>query len=203
MAVVNSPTPLRPMLRAALEQRPPSSLPPELGLPAGVLVPVIDGIEPCVMFTVRTADLSRHPGEISFPGGLVHEGDTDLEATALRETEEELGVAASVIDVVGVLDPLPTFVSSIVIVPFVGILERRPELSPNPAEIAEVLEFPVARLDEAEAEVEWTRDGRTWQGFVYEMEGKTIWGATGRILHQLIEILRRAPEEATWTSSGR
>jgi 8-oxo-dGTP pyrophosphatase MutT (NUDIX family) len=170
----------------------PAALPENGGAPAGVLVPVIDGAEPSLVFTKRTEGLRRHPGEISFPGGLPHPEDADLLATALRETEEEVGVPAGTVEVMGALPPISTLVTGILIVPFVGLLRSRPVFVPNPAEIAAVLEFPVVRLMDAEREVEWARDGATWRGYVYEVDAHTVWGATGRIVHEFLEAVRRA-----------
>ncbi|HZD79690.1 MAG TPA: CoA pyrophosphatase [Actinomycetota bacterium] len=181
---------LRAILAGSLAQDPRPQAPPGDRL-AGVMVPILVGPEPAVVFTRRTAHLSRHAGEISFPGGLQDPGERHVLDTALRETSEELGIPPSAFDVLGALAPVHTTVSGILIVPFVGMLALRPTLTPNAEEIAEVLEFPVRRLIEAEAEVEVPRGDRIYRGFAYGMEGHTIWGATARILHQLIEILRR------------
>jgi 8-oxo-dGTP pyrophosphatase MutT (NUDIX family) len=164
---------------------------------AGVVVPIVeparDGLDAVIVFTKRTEHLSRHAGEISFPGGIRHEEDADLRATALRECDEELGLAASDLDVVGALPAVHTFVSSIVIVPFVGILRARPVFRPSAAEIAEVLEYGVTELAAAERIVEFRRDEGVYRGYAYEMGAHTIWGATARILHDLLEALRAQP----------
>jgi 8-oxo-dGTP pyrophosphatase MutT (NUDIX family) len=110
-------------------------------------------------------------------------------ATALRETEEELGIAPDEVDVLGALPPVHTFVSAILIVPIVGILEREPAFRPNPGEIAEVLAYPLDALVAAETEVEWRRDGNVYRGYAYEMGAHTIWGATAKILRSLLEIV--------------
>ncbi len=157
---------------------------------AGVLVPLVLDGGATIVFTRRTPHLSRHAGEISFPGGLEHEEDEGLRATALRETREELGLDPRWVDVVGALPAVHTFVSGILIVPFVGALERRRAFRPNAAEIDEVLEFAVEALDAAEAEVEFARDGRVYRGYAYEMPDATIWGATAKILHDLLETIR-------------
>jgi len=154
---------------------------------------------PSVVFTERTAHLPRHAGEISFPGGMPDPGDDELQSTALRETQEEIGVDPEEVEVLGVLEPLPTFVTGILIVPFVGLLLERPAFVPNPGEIAEIIEVPLARLDAVEAQMEWNRDGRTWIGFSYEVDGKTIWGATGRILKGFLDIVRKG---APWMLSA-
>jgi 8-oxo-dGTP pyrophosphatase MutT (NUDIX family) len=152
---------------------------------ASVLVPIVDGTN--LLFTKRTEHLPRHPGEISFPGGIRHDGEA-IATTALRETEEELGIAPSNVELLGALPPLHTFVSSILIVPFVGVLEPRPELRPNPGEIAEVLEYRLDALVEAETTVEWRRDRGVYRGYAYEMGEHTIWGATAMILHAFLEL---------------
>src|SRR5256885_2799629 len=99
---------LRESLRVSLA---PADRPVEAldGRPAAaVLLPLVDGPEASIVFTKRTDDLPRHPGEISFPGGMRHDDDSDLLATALRETEEELGLSRELVDVLGPLEPLPT-----------------------------------------------------------------------------------------------
>jgi 8-oxo-dGTP pyrophosphatase MutT (NUDIX family) len=181
---------LRSLLADALDPEPRSQPGPGEHL-AAVLVPIVEGQDPWVVFTRRTDELPRHAGEISFPGGLSHTVDAALRDTALRETEEELGLSPSEVDVLGALPAVHTFVSSILIVPFVGMLRPRPTFAPNAGEIAEVLQYPLARLADAEREVELPRGARVYRGFAYEMQDNTIWGATAFILHSLIEIVRK------------
>src|SRR5436190_18678234 len=129
MAVVMeaSPGDISAALRAVLPAR-PGTLPEGFGRPAGVLLPLVAGPEPLsLVFTERATDLSRHAGEISFPGGLPEPGDGGLERTALREVHEEIGVLPDSVEVLGVLTPLPTFVTGILIVPLVGLLHERPQ----------------------------------------------------------------------------
>ncbi|MDP9340921.1 MAG: CoA pyrophosphatase [Actinomycetota bacterium] len=180
---------LRERLRSSLHPARGSAAPGP-GRPAAVLVPLVEGEEPEVIFTRRTADLRRHPGEISFPGGMHDAGDGDLLATALREAEEELGLSPHAVEVLGALEPISTYTTGFWVTAFVGALEEAPTLTPNPDEIAEVFRVPVRVLDEVEAEVEWTREGQTWRGFVYEVDGHVIWGATGRMLHEFLEVYR-------------
>lgn len=158
--------------------------------PAAVVVPVIDLPEPALLFTVRSLEVRDHKGEISFPGGVRHPEDQDLLHTALRETEEELGIPRDRFEILGSLAPTQTVVSGFLIVPFVGLLSERPPMSPSPVEIAEVLELGVRRLDRAEREAGQDREGewRTW--YAYEIDGNTVWGATGRIVHSFLEVLR-------------
>jgi 8-oxo-dGTP pyrophosphatase MutT (NUDIX family) len=182
-------------LRGTLQ---PATPDPEVvgGVPAAVVVPVIDGPRPRLLLTRRTDTVRSHKGEISFPGGVRHRDDRDLLATALRETREELGIAPDSFEVLGRLPETHTIVSGYVIVPFVGILAERPEMSLSPLEIAEVLELDLARLAAVERELVLADRPGGW--FAYELEGNTVWGATGRILHGFLELLRAggwAPEE--------
>lgn len=182
------PEDLRRRLAAALEPDPRPQ--PQGGdRLAAVLLPIAEGPEPSLLFTRRTEHLPRHAGEISFPGGIRHEGDLDLKATALRESEEELGLSASSVDVLGALPPVHTFVSGILVVPFVGMLSGRPALRPHAGEIAEVLEYRLTDLAAAERTVSFERGGRAYHGYAYEMGENTIWGATARMLQSLLEIL--------------
>jgi 8-oxo-dGTP pyrophosphatase MutT (NUDIX family) len=181
------PTDLRARLAGALEVYPRHEAAPGDRL-ASVLVPILEGRT--LLFTKRTEHLPRHPGEISFPGGIRHGSDADAAATALRETEEELGIPPAAVDLLGALPPLHTFVSAILIVPFVGMLEPRPVLRPNDGEIAEVLEYPLEELVAAETRVEWRRERGVYRGYAYEMDGHTIWGATAMILHSFLELVR-------------
>jgi 8-oxo-dGTP pyrophosphatase MutT (NUDIX family) len=181
---------LRSLLADTLDPEPRSHPRPEEHL-AAVLVPIVEDQDAWVVFTRRTDELPRHAGEISFPGGLSHTVDAALRDTALRETEEELGLSPSEVAVLGALPAVHTFVSSILIVPFVGMLRPRPTFAPNAGEIAEVLQYPLARLADAEREVELPRGDHVYRGFAYEMQDNTIWGATAFILHSLIEIVRK------------
>jgi 8-oxo-dGTP pyrophosphatase MutT (NUDIX family) len=185
---------LREVLRSALDQDPAPAPGPGDRL-AAVVAPFVETPEPSIIFTVRSNDLSRHAGEISFPGGLQDPGET-LWETALREVFEEIGLEPASTELVGALPAVHTFVSGILVVPFVGMLASPPAFNLSDEEIQEVLTFPVARLAAAERTVEIARErGRVWRGFAYELDGHTIWGATGWMLHALLEVVR---EEASW-----
>ena len=191
------------MLHAAVRARlrevlnpDPAPEPAEGDRLAAVLAPLVLAPEPALIFTERAAELSRHAGEVSFPGGLQDPGETLVE-TALREAQEEIGLDPSLPDLVGALPPVHTTVSGILVVPFLGMLDRVPALTVSDGEIAEVLTVPVARLADLERPMELARPGGgTWHGWAYELEGHTIWGATGWMLHGLLELLRK---ETTWT----
>ncbi len=174
------------MLRRALPPARPDPPLPE-GTPAGVLVPLVEGPRPSLLFTLRTELVLHHKGEISFPGGVRHDEDPDLLTTALRETEEELGIPPSAAEILGALPPVHTMVSGFVIVPFVGRLAERPSMVPSEVEVAEVLQLDLARLAKVEREV-LAASGRSWHA--YELDGRLVWGATGRVLHSLLDVLR-------------
>ena len=175
--------------RSLVPPQPDPTLGP--GTPAGVLVPVIElaGGAQALLFTVRSDQVRDHKGEISFPGGVRHGEDPDLLATAVRETEEELGMRPESFEVLGRLPPVDTVVSGYVIVPFVAMVRGRPTLEPSAFEIAEVLELEVERLARVEEEVTLGEE-RAW--FAYTLDGHTVWGATGRIVHAFLETLRGA-----------
>jgi len=185
---------LREALRAALDQDPTPAPGPNDRL-AAVVAPFVETPEPSIVFTVRSNDLSRHAGEISFPGGLQDPGET-LRDTALREAFEEIGLDAAEMELVGALPPVHAFVSGILVVPFVGMLVSPPVFTVSDEEIQEVLTFSLARLAAAERAVEIAREGgRVWRGVAYELDGHTIWGVTGWIVQLLLEIVRK---EAAW-----
>jgi 8-oxo-dGTP pyrophosphatase MutT (NUDIX family) len=181
-------------LRGSLDPDPRPQPGPGDRLAAVLALLVMDG-DPSIVLTVRAAALSRHGGEISFPGGLQDPGET-LEQTALRETHEEIGVDPSLPDVLGALAPMHTFVSDILVVPFVAMIDVLPPLTVSEAEIDEVLELPVERLASVERAVRYDRpDGGVWRGFAYDVGGHTVWGVTGWMVHTLLQTIRR---ETTW-----
>jgi 8-oxo-dGTP pyrophosphatase MutT (NUDIX family) len=185
------PSVIRARLRPVLEQAPRIRPAPD-ARPAAVLIPILASTpDPRLVFTRRSDSLSRHAGEISFPGGLVDPGE-GLAVAALREAEEELGLAPDDVELLGALEPVHTRVTGVLIVPFVGLLWRDPRFTPNAAEIAEVLEYPLADLA-ARAEIrEFEHEGRWFQTNVFDMDGNVIWGATGHILQTFLDVLRAA-----------
>ncbi|MGE5225874.1 MAG: NUDIX hydrolase [Planctomycetaceae bacterium] len=159
---------------------------------AAVLALLVREPAPSLLFTVRAATLSRHAGEVSFPGGLRDPEDADLAATALRETEEEVGIDRDAPTLLGALPAVHTFVSGILVTPFVGVLPVLPSLAVSDVEIAEALTVPLGDLHAAEEQRELRREaGRVWKGWWYETGGVTIWGATGFMLHALLDLIRK------------
>ena len=147
--------------------------------------------EPGLIFTERRADLRRHAGEISFPGGRHDEGDADLQATALREAEEEIGLDPGRVEIGESLPPTRTFVTNYVVHPFVGHIPHPRELSltPNPGEVETVLTFSLALLRESYEMRRLIRRGIPIHTPTYEVEGHLIWGATARILSDFLDSL--------------
>jgi 8-oxo-dGTP pyrophosphatase MutT (NUDIX family) len=159
------------------------------GTDAAVLLPLYGWPEaPGLIFTERRADLRRHAGEISFPGGRQDDDDADLAATALREAEEEIGLAAAAVELAGALTPTTTFVTDYRVHPFVGLVSDPGELGlePNPAEVETVLTLSLEVLREGYEMRRLIRRGIPLHTPTYEVEGHMIWGATARILGDLL-----------------
>ena len=155
---------------------------------AAVLVALF-GDPLAAVFTERRADLRRHAGEISFPGGRQDEPDEDLRMTALREAEEEIGLPASAVDVVGALPPVGTFVTGYRVFPFVGTIESGHVWKPAEAEVARVLEFSLADLVAGHEMKRLVRKGVPIKTPTYTVDGHLVWGATARIVQSLLERL--------------
>lgn len=160
---------------------------------AAVLLPLYekDG-DTHIVFTKRSELVEHHKGQVSFPGGAYDPGDPDLRFTAVRETWEEIGVAAEHVEVIGQLDEMIT-VSNFLVRPFVG---RITEPGPYPfvhseIEVAEILEVPLRHLrDDANVVAELrTYQGREIMTYSYRWRDHLIWGATARILNQFLDLV--------------
>jgi 8-oxo-dGTP pyrophosphatase MutT (NUDIX family) len=159
---------------------------------AAVLVPMHGWPRnPGLVFTERRSDLSRHAGEISFPGGRRDEGEALLD-TALREAEEEIGLSRENVEVAGALAPIGTFVTSYKVHPFVGLIEEGLPFEPNPSEVESVLIASLDDLVEGYAKRRLVRRGVPIKTDTYVIGDKLIWGATARILGDLFSRLRVA-----------
>jgi 8-oxo-dGTP pyrophosphatase MutT (NUDIX family) len=139
------------------------------------------------VLTERRADLRRHAGEVSFPGGRRDETDPDLRFTALREAHEEIGLPPEAVDLVGALQPTPTIATGYAIYPFVGLIEPGQAWSLSPREVAEVLELPLVALRDGYARRRLLRRGVPIRTDTYVVDDKLIWGATARILADLFD----------------
>jgi len=160
--------------------------------PAAVLVPVVnrpDGL--MLLLTQRSADLPDHPGQISFPGGRVEAGDATLAHAALRETEEEVGIAAERIEILGQLATYET-VTGYVVTPVVGWVEPPFTLTADPVEVADVFEVPLDFvLDPANQQRQFRMQGEVRRDFwAIPWRDRYIWGATAAMLLILDRTLR-------------
>jgi 8-oxo-dGTP pyrophosphatase MutT (NUDIX family) len=163
--------------------------PPGTARRSGVLVPLFvrDGML-WVVFTRRTDTVEHHRGQISFPGGAEEAEDGDLSQTALRETHEELGVRPADVKVLGPLSPIVT-VTDFYVAPFVGAIPQPYVFSPAESEIAEVLEVPVGALRNPAIQETKHLPGRDEPVLFYHHGANVIWGATARILAELLQAL--------------
>jgi 8-oxo-dGTP pyrophosphatase MutT (NUDIX family) len=139
--------------------------------------------------TVRRDDLPLHPGQISLPGGGLDPGEEPATA-ALRETREELGIDPGEVRLVGALSPLWVVVSNFVMRPYVGVIDRQPAFRPEPGEVAELIEAPLAWLRDP-ARVGWAervRDGVRVEFPYFDFAGHRVWGATAMVLAELAAL---------------
>ena len=142
-----------------------------------------------VVLTKRTENVRTHQGQVSFPGGSFEAGDRTLEATALREAQEEVGLRPEDVRILGVLDDLPTFVSGFLVRPFVAEVPHPYEFVHDVTEVDHVFSPPLdvfadpARRREEVRE----RDGQQYVMTSYDVDGNVVWGATARMLIQLVE----------------
>jgi len=157
-----------------------------------LLAPGEHGAE--ILLTRRSTKLSNHQGEMSFPGGRVDPDETMTDA-ALRETHEEVGIEPSSITVHAELSPLSTFVSRSFIVPIIGTVEKKPELVLNSYEVERTMWVPLAELVRADtfSWEWWSFDRVEFSGdrpmFFFHLDDETIWGATARMLHELLCVV--------------
>jgi len=161
---------------------------PAREVPAAVLVPLFERSgEPYVVLTLRRADLRRHAGEIAFPGGRRDAEDRTLTDTALREAHEEIGLDPAAVTLIGELPSVSTFATGYVISPVLGAIGERTEWRPAEAEVAAVLELPLATIRAGLGPVEIERRGMRFRTDAFTVDGQIIWGATARILGYLFE----------------
>lgn len=157
---------------------------------AAVLVPLVE-IEGdwAVVFTKRSLDLKQHRGEISFPGGRVDDGE-EARAAAIREAFEELGIVADHVEVLGKLPNVFTMVSGYLIEPWVGVIPRA-EYVLNPLEVGEVIEVPLGALSKPGTRrvQKFIRGGAIYENLAYDVGPHIVWGATARILTDLLDLL--------------
>ena len=167
---------------------------PQALTPASVLVPIVERAEELtVLFTRRTAHLKDHSGQVSFPGGRSQAGDPTPEATALRETEEEVGLSPQRIELLGRLPEYHTR-TGFRVTPVVGLVATPFELQPDPFEVEEVFEVPLSFLLDPAHHQRHTREfqGRRVQYFAIPYRSHYIWGATAGMLVNFYRFLATA-----------
>ncbi len=166
---------------------------------AGVLIVLLEEAgETRVILTRRSTSMRTHRGEVSFPGGRIDAGE-DATAAALREAREEIALDPALVTVVGWMHPVMTMVSASLIMPVVATVERRPALTPSPREVERVFDVSLAELAGPEVfhEERWNVPGRAGRGIAdgsvpvwfFEVSGEMIWGATARMIHELLLIV--------------
>jgi 8-oxo-dGTP pyrophosphatase MutT (NUDIX family) len=161
---------------------------PDEQVPAAVLVPLyLCNGNLRVVLTRRRADLRRHAGEISFPGGRHDPEDATLQDTALREAEEEIGLSRHTVSLVGALERTSTFVTNYAIHPFVGLVGGERTWLASELEVDAVLEPTLREVRDGRTRTRIERRGIAFETDAYVFDGEIIWGATARILEQLLE----------------
>jgi 8-oxo-dGTP pyrophosphatase MutT (NUDIX family) len=174
---------LREPLRRALTSRARRELPVGSGTAAAVLLPLFERNEEAYIWLVRRPETMRsHGGQVAFPGGKSDPTDESRCATALRETEEELAIARSSVDVLGALDDYPT-ITGFTVTPWVGWLSGDLEIEPNPSEVARAFAAPLRAFFAP------TEGVLPWPGWT--VDGEFVWGATAAILRGFVSIVRR------------
>lgn len=159
--------------------------------PAGVLIPIIEHADSLsVLLTLRSSELTHHAGQVSFPGGSMESGDADITQTALRETQEEVGIRPEQVDVVGYLPPMLT-VTGFAVTPVVGLVEADIGLTLDEREVEFAFEVPLSFLLDDKNQQSSQREVR---GVIvpiieFSYERRRIWGATANILVEFRNIL--------------
>ena len=171
------------------------SISPRTPVPAAVLVPLVLRDEVMVLLTERTTRMSSHSGQVAFPGGKSDPEDSDLQATALREAQEEIGLEHHFVEIVGSL-PIYTTVTAFQVTPVVALVAPGFQVVPNPDEVARGFEVPLAFLmnpaNHRRHAVEWQGVRREWLSMPYQdtEQEHFIWGATAAMLRNLYGFLR-------------
>lgn len=181
-------------------------------IPSAVLVPLFYAREEYhLLFTQRNRELGLHQGQACFPGGVRQEGDASLVDAALREAEEEIGLAREDVELYGELDDAATLTSGCLITPFVALIPYPYSFKINPGEVEQVFSIPLSALKderyfrqrygtaplvvsegEENREQEYkTANGQPYPAYFYEYQGRIVWGATAYIVRQLVELLQQ------------
>jgi len=183
---------LRARLDVALARRPRVALDRSDLVSAAVLLPITDHDGPHILFTKKSDAVPHHKGQFSFPGGICEERDASRVETALREAWEEIRLPGEAVEVLGLLDDIPTRATPFVITPVVGIVREPVAFQADGREIERVIEVPLSVLrDPAIFSTEvWQRDGSAHTVHFFRVSAEdVVWGATARILRQFLDLL--------------
>lgn len=159
--------------------------------PAGVLLPIFERDSVLsILLTQRSADLKHHAGQVSFPGGSMEECDRDVEAAALRETQEEVGIAPHQVSVMGYLQTMPT-ITGFAVTPVVGLVSGDAQLTLDKTEVDYAFEVPLTFLLDARNDIrtEWDTGDRKLPMVEFRWQHERIWGATAFMIISLRKIL--------------
>lgn len=174
-----------------LEPLPPHPTGPK---PSAVLISILPGAPCRLLMVLRSRLLRSHAGQVAFPGGVRDAADPDLRTTALRETQEELGIPPATVDLLGCLPPVHTLTGYWVL-PLVGVLTTLPDLHPNPAEVERVLTPTLQELLEQpprSLHVRLKKGRRSLSLPVFQAQGERVWGATALMLRELLTLMDRS-----------
>jgi 8-oxo-dGTP pyrophosphatase MutT (NUDIX family) len=196
---VCNPADLSQVIRNILSARRPTIIPPEgetVHRHAAVLVPLLcppEAEDWAILFTKRTNRVAHHKGQVSFPGGAVEVSDSSPLQTMLRESEEEIGLKAEAIDVLGSLDDAATMASNFIIHPFVGVVPRGYAFEINPFEVESILTVPLHVFQSVPGEShvgEILHQGKAYRSPIFTFGGEVIWGATARVMENFMAVVR-------------
>jgi 8-oxo-dGTP pyrophosphatase MutT (NUDIX family) len=183
------------LIRDLLNKRTPMAIDPQGSIlkRSAVLIPLFKAAsEYKILFTKRTDRVETHKGQISFPGGRIEEEDGSPLETALREADEEIGLSRKDVTVLGQMDDARTVSSNYIVHPFVGLIPYPYEFRTSVEEVKELLEVPFWVFlsgDSADERYPVVYEGVTYQNLAYRYKGEVIWGATARIMRNLVELV--------------
>jgi 8-oxo-dGTP pyrophosphatase MutT (NUDIX family) len=185
------------LIRDLLNKRTPKAIDPQGALlrRSAVLIPLFKAAsEYRILFTKRTDRVETHKGQISFPGGRVEEEDGSPLETALREADEEIGLSRKDVTVLGQMDDARTVSSNYIVYPFVGLIPYPYDFKTSVEEVKELLEVPFQVFlsgNSAGESYPVVYEGVTHQTLAYRYQGEVIWGATARIMQNLVDLVKK------------
>ena len=181
------------LIREALKDRTPQVIENKDSLlrHAAVLIPLFqDRDDHKILFTQRTQKVEAHKGQISFPGGRIDEKDRTLLETALREAYEEVGIRRKDVTVLGRIDDMRTVASNYIVHPFVGLIPSSYSFVISKDEVERLITVPFRIFFENGSVMSVNYEGRLYEGLAYTYDGEVIWGATARIMNNLVGIVK-------------